>query len=295
MPDIAAGIPQQERTPFHMVGMEEDDPKPVLHRGWVLCDIFTPVHRSITKSMPLEEIPLLRKVCSKMGGKLTIIGGLQHTSYAQYLIQPLNMRQAKSICAGHQATYNGRQIANEVHDIFDDVYGKGENCTIIDKMKMISDLYCQRLPKPISTKDPTPELVEGIIKEVFPHLSSEQAIDTIDIPGLESLRSETEAAPLPDVVVGVDQAVVDADETSIGLVSKAGKNVELIAFMQSPQQTDRNPLNLEQAESVAELLAKKPIEEWEKEDWSDLPGLDVRSKQRIERVLRRFYAPEGDE
>jgi hypothetical protein len=278
--------------------MEDDDPKIVLHRCWELCTVRTPPGRCISKSMPLEEIPLLRKLAMKMGGKLTIHGGMIHQSFGKYLIQGLTRRQVQTVAKHHQESYNGRQVGGVTLNLYDDVYGHGENDQLISKMQMLSKKFIAAVPMDGDTSRPDPEQVEKIIREVFPHLSTDQSADVLDLPGFDGLEAdpEVEAAAggitKPDDSGTIGSQPVEADDTAVGLVGDAGRNVELIAFLQSPMQTNNKPFSSEQAEALSGLLADKPIEEWEKADWERIPGLDVRSRQRVERVLRAFYDSE---
>lgn len=302
MPESATEMPQ--RTQFHTVGLEDEDPTVVLHRCWVLCTVRTPPGRCISKSMPLEEIPLLRKLASKMGGKLTIHGGMIHPSFGQYLIQGLTRRQVQTVAKHHQESYNGRQVGGVTLNIYEDVYGRGENDQLITKMQMLSKKFIAAVPMDGDTSQPDPEQIEKIIREVFPHLSTDQRADVLDLPGFDDLEADPEVEAVaggitkPDASGAIgsptveDDAPIEADETAVGLVGGAGRNVELIAFLQSPMQTNNKPFSSEQAEALSGLLAEKPIEEWEKADWEHIPGLDVRSRQRVERVLRAFYDSE---
>lgn len=289
MQDVVPGA--EERTPFHMVGgAEEDSLGVVLHRAWCMCAVNTPINRSITKSISLEEIPLLRKMCVRMGGALNIIGGLQHRSFSAYMMQPLTYRQVKDIIRHHQQVYDGRQISGEIVEIFSDVYGRGEGCTILDKMRRLSTGFLDLLPDMITEKDPRAEAVEELLAQVFPHISAE-ASDVIDVPGLDNLRVSPEDLEAVAPAMPADQQEADkgTDQTAVNLVSETGQDAQLVAFLQSPLQTSNKPCTSEQAEAIAALLAKKPYESWTKDDWADLPDLDIRSSARIQRILHKFY------
>lgn len=291
-------MPEQPKAqPSIFVGDLDRDDTPVMMRIWVRCRLRWG-SREVDHTLPLEKIPLYRMLYRRFAGKCEVQSGLVDKRYAQYTHQKVSRLQLEQVIAELKGTFNNRNVGGVKVDFFDDLYGRGEACNLIEKMTRLAQHF---------NGDLDAEYIEGLIDQLFPTAkrSGSMADDRINIPGMDDLQmpevgsaaaEPIDAIPeMPEMPeLGADQAPPpppSAHEPSMGLgaLDDAQGDPELINFLQDFDQTDGKPFTLEQSIGIADLLAVKPVEMWGKDDLGPIPDLNMNSVGRISRVVESFY------
>lgn len=278
----------------------------VMRRINIRCQFRLP-DREFDANTPVEEIPLMRVLYSYYGGKVNVLSGPLHKVFNPYVVQDLTHYQLENIAGRYRRNYNGIVIRKAQVNIFDQVYGEGADCSFIDKMRKIVEMFDVSL---LDKAEGVPDVqhrqqvaahVEAILANLFPHVSpailsrGERAVIGLDAvgeppkPGASPLV-DTDAPPPATPTLDVPKEMLEpkGNETPepnepVTMMGDLAPDTDLVAFLAS------KGLDHGQAYSLAELLLAKPPGEWTSEDYEGIPDLTKRNHARITRLIGEFY------
>lgn len=257
-----------EMTPVRFVGQPDKNTKKNVKSIHVRCE-FKNGRREICKTIPFEELPLARMLYRTIGGRVRVIDGLEDPSYARYSVQHLTEGDMKERITRLMAVYDKREIGGVEHNFFSDTYGNGASSIFVQKAIEI----VKKFPKEQMAAHRA-EVIESIADEIFPHTAIQRSTDVINVAGLEGLE-------MPEVGADVDDP---NEDPGAAFLEGDGENGLIVYCSTVP----KRPLSKKEATILANILATKPVDEFDEGDMKAL-GMDMRSHQRIMDMVADYY------
>lgn len=304
--DVVASTPESPQVNF--IGGKQVDQSVRMQHVFVRCVVDTPERPGALVSRPLEEIVLMQKLYPHFGGKVTVLGGIAHESYRRHIVVPMTGYEFDCHVRYLRGTYNNRKIQKRIYNFFDEVYGVGEQCKLVEKMIDLVETY-----DPNRADCLHPDYIKALLRHHFPHVRADHPDDILRVPGSDNLvaprpGARAQAAQIPAVeesekvsFVGDPDPIVPPEERGSPAELVAAEaammtgdptpDPDLVNFLTDPNRTDGSPLEVEQAWDVARLVLEKPPVDWDAEDMKKVRGLNGRNRPRIERLIASYLRP----
>lgn len=271
--------------PALFVGDEQHDARIVMRRFFICVECILPDKRT-EDCIPIEELPLRRVLYRYYGGKVVIRGAAQHDAVTMHLkCQELNAYQWQNVLRNHRRTYAKVQIGKQVFEVFKEVYGEGEQCSLIPKMHSLASEW---------NGSYDPDHIEALITRHFPHISQTSRSDVIALPGSE-LGAPVIGAAAGTVsdLDGQPPKTIPAQEPNplrTPVAPMMDLDPMLVQFLMSPEKCDGEAFSEDQAKAIAALSTKKPAIEFLPTDMKTVPDLTGRNLPRIVRLVDAYFA-----
>jgi len=303
--DVGPSRPSSSEVTF--IGGREIDQTIRMRHIFVRAVVDTPERPGALISRPLEEIVLMQKMYPHFGGKVTILGGIAHESYRRHIVVPMTGAEFDAHVRYLRGTYNNRKIQKRIFNFFDEVYGVGENCKLVEKMVDLVETY-----DPDRGDCLHPDYLNGLLRLHFPHVRADHPDDILRVPGTDNLvapepgrRAATAPVPpaedpIPAEFHGDAPTVPPTEQGSPAELNAAEAAMmtgdptpdpDLVNFLTNPEKTEGSPLEIEQAWDVARLVLVKAPADWDAEDMKKVRGLNGRNRPRIERLIASYLRP----
>lgn len=286
--------------PGTFIGEDQRKDGIVMRRINIRCRFQLP-DREFDKNTPMEEIPMLRMLYSYYGGKVVILGGPMHDAFLKYVVQDLTQFQLESVVEAYRRNYNGVNVRQTKVDIFDAIYGRDADCTFLEKMRDVVQMFDPQLPK-----EQMGPHAEAILDHLFPHAAASvlsrgaQALvglDALSEPPVPGERAgDAPKPPKPVSTPTIDVPAEKLKRPSEPLVDEPPKSAEPTSLLGDPAPDRELIVHLcdggfsdEQAYALADMVFRKPVGEWDTEDYQGLPGLTKKNHPRVKRLVNEYF------